>query len=154
MATSEHLSVVWIFLKLLAPVRRKLQCAIFQPTIFRINSNALIKIGIKFAKIPNVLNCFSLLLQIFEICSYKYFFTVSGNTGFIESEHNALTAVLEDCLEPDPTTCNKETGGKQRLQKWSRGHLFIVRGGGIIDKWNPLFKWVIFWNLESYVIIL
>ena len=39
-------------------------------------------------------------------------------------------------------SCNKKTGGKQRLhdQKWSRGHLFIVRGGGIIDKWSPLFK--------------
>ncbi|XP_068679649.1 uncharacterized protein [Montipora foliosa] len=64
----------------------------------------------------------------------------SGNAGFIEREHGALTALLQDCLEPQPTSCNKETGGKQRLQKWSRGHLFIVRGGGIIDKWSPLFK--------------
>lgn len=27
------------------------------------------------------------------------------------------------------------------MQKWSRGHLFIVRGGGIIDKWSPLFRY-------------
>jgi len=59
---------------------------------------------------------------------------LTGTAGFIESEHNALSMVLQDCLEPKPTTCNKETGEKQRLQKWSRGHLFIVRGGGIIDK--------------------
>jgi len=63
-----------------------------------------------------------------------------GTTGFMEREHNALSNVLQDCLEPEPTTCNKETGEKQRLQKWSRGHLFIVRGGGIIDKWSPIFK--------------
>ncbi|XP_078376881.1 uncharacterized protein LOC144660166 [Oculina patagonica] len=49
-------------------------------------------------------------------------------------------SLLEDCEEDVPTSCNKETGEKQRLQKWSRGHFFIVRGSGIIDKWNPLFR--------------
>ncbi|XP_068688818.1 uncharacterized protein [Montipora foliosa] len=68
------------------------------------------------------------------------FVEAQGNARFIEREHGALTALLQDCLEPQPTSCSKETGGKQRLQKWSRGHLFIVRGGGIIDKWSPLFK--------------
>ncbi len=62
-----------------------------------------------------------------------------GNTDFIE-EQEAVTTILDDCVETEPTVCNKETGGKQRLQKWSRGHLFIVQGGGIIDKWSPLFK--------------
>lgn len=38
--------------------------------------------------------------------------------------------------------CNKDTGEKQRLQKWSRGHFFIVRGSGFIDKWNPLFRYI------------
>lgn len=63
-----------------------------------------------------------------------------GNTEFIETEYDAMSNVLSECTEPRPTSCNKDTGAKQRLQKWSRGHLFIVRGGGIIDKWNPLFK--------------
>lgn len=63
-----------------------------------------------------------------------------GNTEFTEKEHDAVNSILNDCIETEPTTCNKDTGGKQRLQKWSRGHLFIVRGGGIIDKWSPLFK--------------
>ncbi|XP_068759139.1 uncharacterized protein [Montipora capricornis] len=44
-----------------------------------------------------------------------------GNSGFIEREHGALSTLLQDCVEPQPTSCNKETGGKQRLQKWSRG---------------------------------
>ena len=63
-----------------------------------------------------------------------------GNSDFIEEQQESFNAVLHDCIEPQPTTCNKDTGSKQRLQKWSRGHLFIVRGGGIIDKWSPLFK--------------
>ena len=27
-----------------------------------------------------------------------------------------------------------------RLRKWSRGHQFVVRGGGHIDTWQPLYK--------------
>ena len=65
-----------------------------------------------------------------------------GNTEFIEKEADAINSIMHNCIETEPTACNKETGTKQRLQKWSRGHLFIVRGGGIIDKWSPLFKWV------------
>ena len=63
-----------------------------------------------------------------------------GNSEFIADQHDAFSNVLTDCTEPQPTVCNKDTGLKQRQQKWSRGHLFIVRGGGIIDKWSPLFK--------------
>ena len=71
----------------------------------------------------------------------KIFFI--GNSEFIEShgDHDAFNSVLNDCTEPEPTVCNKDTGLKQRMQKWSRGHLFIVRGGGIIDKWSPLFRY-------------
>ena len=63
---------------------------------------------------------------------------------FSQANSNAL---LHDCEEATPTACNKETGEKRRLQKWSRGHFFIVRGSGIIDKWNPLFRYM-------YIIIL
>ena len=73
---------------------------------------------------------------------FKQFVFQLGNTEFIEKEADAVNSILHDCFETEPTACNKETGAKQRLQKWSRGHLFIVRGGGIIDKWSPLFKWV------------
>ena len=30
--------------------------------------------------------------------------------------------------------------GKQRLQKWTRGHLAIVNSAGYIQYWAPLFK--------------
>ncbi|XP_046847699.1 uncharacterized protein LOC124441294 isoform X2 [Xenia sp. Carnegie-2017] len=63
-----------------------------------------------------------------------------GNAEFVNNEPDAIKAILRDCVEPTKTKCNKETGGKQRLQKWSRGHLFIVRGGGIIYKWSPLYR--------------
>ena len=77
-----------------------------------------------------------------------FFFFQPGNTDFLEKEHDAVNSILHDCIETEPTACNKETGTKQRLQKWSRGHLFMVRGGGIIDKWSPLFKWVWMKNLS------
>ena len=35
---------------------------------------------------------------------------------------------------------NKDTGGKKILQHWIRGHFFIVRGGGHIDAWQPLYQ--------------
>lgn len=82
------------------------------------------------------------VLFLFLILNYCTPFVYPGNAEFIEKEHNAVNSILDECIEPQPTACNKETGGKQRLQKWSRGHLFIVRGGGTIDKWSPLFKWV------------
>jgi hypothetical protein len=78
-----------------------------------------------------------------QIFSYrKDIFFYLGNSDFIENQQNVFNSVLNDCTEPEPTSCNKDTGCKQRLQKWSRGHLFIVRGGGIIDKWSLLFRCV------------
>ena len=35
--------------------------------------------------------------------------------------------------------CSKNTGNHTRMRKWSRGHQFIVRGGGHIDNWQPLY---------------
>ena len=36
--------------------------------------------------------------------------------------------------------CNKNTGAKRQLQKWTRGHFFVVRGGSHIDMWQPLYQ--------------
>ena len=75
-------------------------------------------------------------LELLTFCN-EYFL---GNSDFIEEQQGSFNAILDECIEPSPTSCNKDTGSKQRLQKWSREHLFIVRGGGINDKWSPLFK--------------
>ena len=77
------------------------------------------------------------------ICMNISFQLFQGNSEFIASHGDQdarFNSLLSDCTEVQPTACNKDTGSKQRMQKWSRGHLFIVRGGGIIDKWNPLFR--------------
>lgn len=42
--------------------------------------------------------------------------------------------------EDHEPVCNKDTGAKQKsLQKWSRGLLHFVHGGGHIESWSPLF---------------
>ena len=43
--------------------------------------------------------------------------------------------------EMDGVLCRKELGDrKTKLKKWSRGHHFVVRGGGHIDTWQPLYR--------------
>ena len=70
------------------------------------------------------------------MCSFTY----TANVEFVSKNEKEVKDVLATCIEENPTSCNKDTGAKQRMQKWSRGHLFIVRAGGIIDRWNPLYK--------------
>lgn len=47
---------------------------------------------------------------------------------------------LLDGTTVDEQSCRKDTGETKRMRKWSRGHQFIVRGGGHIDAWQPLYK--------------
>lgn len=42
--------------------------------------------------------------------------------------------------DPGQPLCRKNIGKKRKLRKWSRGHQFIIRGGGHIDAWQPLFQ--------------
>ena len=37
-------------------------------------------------------------------------------------------------------TCNKDTGSVVKLRRWSRGIFAIVRGGGHIEQFAPLFN--------------
>lgn len=55
--------------------------------------------------------------------------------------HQALSTQLDDGEEvTQKPTCNKDTGGKTTLLRWTRGHFFVVRGGGHIDAWQPLYQ--------------
>ena len=56
---------------------------------------------------------------------------IAAHPGIVKDTH------VEDPSEP---LCRKDIGKKQRLRKWSRGHQFVVRGGGHIDSWQPLFQ--------------
>ena len=52
----------------------------------------------------------------------------------------ANMTLLKDCEEEVSVQCNKDTVGKRRLQKWSRGIFLIATAGGHIDFWQPLYK--------------
>ena len=56
------------------------------------------------------------------------------------NEHPELA---QGSVYSDPTAhvCRKNTGKSKSLRKWSRGHQFIVRGGGHIDTWQPLYRY-------------
>lgn len=65
-----------------------------------------------------------------------------GTAAFIASNKDLLK--LDASIEAQTgDVCNKDTGGNQKcLQKWSRGLLHFVRGGGHIDSWSPLYSLV------------
>ena len=64
-------------------------------------------------------------------------FHTTGTLELIRGHPN----LLNNCTVQE-TGCKKDTGEKSKLRKWSRGHQFIVRAGGHIDDWQPLFKYV------------
>ena len=53
------------------------------------------------------------------------------------SSHGAVAQTINETQEDEEqmTTCNKDTGGKRRIQKWTRGILFCVSEGGHIQMW-------------------
>ena len=58
-------------------------------------------------------------------------------------EHPDIPAIIDYMDEDDgsKTEYIKDTGTRKKLQKWMRGHcLFIVRSGGHIDTWQPLYQ--------------
>ena len=65
-----------------------------------------------------------------------------GTASFIQENSQQMPAIMSGCEEDNATTCRKDTGGRKSLQKWSRGHLFIVRAGGHIEYWQSLYRLV------------
>lgn len=63
--------------------------------------------------------------------------TISGLTKYVDLAQSVDTT---DEVPETQTKCNKDTGGKTTLQKWTRGTLFCVSGGGHIHMWQPLYK--------------
>ena len=53
----------------------------------------------------------------------------------------------------DDTLCKKNTGKPKRLRKWPHGHQFVVRGGGHIDTWQPLYRLVNLFKYSKFKII-
>lgn len=73
-----------------------------------------------------------------------------GTSSLLQSHPTLLdNAVLVD---PAEDICRKDTGKTKRLRKWSRGHQFVVRGGGHIDTFQPLYRYVqCIWHLIPYL---
>lgn len=57
--------------------------------------------------------------------------------------HPELSSTLDQGDNLSAPLCNKDTGQKKQLRKWTRGHLFVIRGGGHIDMWQPLYQYVV-----------
>ena len=64
---------------------------------------------------------------------------ISGTTDIID-KFPKMSADLDDEDSSSKPSCNKETGEKKCIQRWTRGHFFVVRGGGHIDTWQPLYQ--------------
>ena len=65
------------------------------------------------------------------------FLHYTGTAMLLEQHPDLIVNFSVDC--PEQRLCRKDTGGSKKLRKWSRGHQFIVRGGGHIDSWQPLY---------------
>ena len=63
--------------------------------------------------------------------------------------HPGLSSSLDKGEKLNDSSCNKDTGQRKQLRKWTRGHLFIVRGGGHIDMWQPLYQYVLYNGIFS-----
>ena len=48
---------------------------------------------------------------------------------------------MTDATSTSSQVCRKNTGVTKRLRRWSRGHQLVVRAGGHIEAWQPLYKW-------------
>ena len=74
------------------------------------------------------------------------FGTILSGTDQLLSKNGAIATTIDETQEDEEemTTCNKDTGSKRRIQKWTRGVWFCVSGGGHIQMWQPLYQYVIF----------
>ena len=59
----------------------------------------------------------------------------------LASQHPQL--IHDSVVNNGTALCRKDTGKGGKLRKWSRGHQFVIRGGGHIDTWQPLYKYVL-----------
>jgi len=76
-------------------------------------------------------------LSLFNFLVYLRF-CIAG-TGYLLRDRSLLNKDTVQ-LTGQGEDCNKDTGNKVRLRRWSRGILAIVRAGGHIDTFAPLYK--------------
>lgn len=64
----------------------------------------------------------------------------AGTDEIISSTPSILDEAIVDDSEDKTETWKKILGEPKCLHRWSRGHQFVVRAGGHIDSWQPLYK--------------
>ena len=62
-----------------------------------------------------------------------------GTHDLLQSNPTLLSGET-DVTDATSDQCRKDTGKTKRLRRWSRGHQFIVRAGGHIEAWQPIYK--------------
>ncbi|KAK6169667.1 hypothetical protein SNE40_020669 [Patella caerulea] len=65
-----------------------------------------------------------------------------GGLEFVSDQSKSIPEISSACA-PDvqrDNTCTKDLGERRVLRKLSRGHQFVIRGGGHIDMWTPLYR--------------
>jgi len=65
---------------------------------------------------------------------------VSEYLPYVIITYAAENTIADSDDDPADQLCRKDVGSLRCLQHWSRGHQFVLRGGGHIDTWSPLYK--------------
>ena len=75
-----------------------------------------------------------------DLCAIYYLIV---GTRMLLEQHDSIGKQLDEEKEDEKerTTCNKDTGNKRRIQKWTRGVWFCVGGGGHIQMWQPIYQY-------------
>ena len=93
--------------------------------------------------------CYLVRLYIYLTMMFVFCMLHSGTADLIKQHPSILAAMNDSTSSTQP--CQKNLGDNmKKLRKWSRGHQFIVRAGGHIDTWQPIYKLVFLSVNKSY----
>ena len=71
---------------------------------------------------------------------YNLVLILTAGQPFLKQQGHLVPSVTAGCVGSEVSACTKDLGDKTVLRKMARGHLFVVRGGGHIDTWSPLYQ--------------
>ncbi len=81
-------------------------------------------------------------MRMHDYIYHNYSYIHAGTHDLLATNPSLLSKGLnhDAKLTTETTQCRKDTGKAKRLWRWSRGHQFIVRAGGHIEAWQPIYK--------------
>lgn len=69
----------------------------------------------------------------------RYIWYIIGGQEFLQAFPQAVQHI-DKYSTHEASNCSKDLGEKTKLRMMSRGHQFVVRAGGHIDMWTPLYR--------------